>query len=712
MAASKLGRALVRGGRGIPNHNSFFEPLETRQHLSGSALPKPVGAVSEAPSALTATTVNIDRVSLSWKDNSTREIGFFVSESADGGKTWLSPFTVSGANVTTLTVKGLAEGSKYVFRVQAALPKKQLSDFSPLLSVFTLPKAPSGLVATGVSASRVDLTWNDNSVHETGERLERSTDGKTFATVGTLAKNVESFSDTTVVGGGHYWYRVIALGGGKESLPGNVATVNPLAAPKSLKLTGLFTTKVNVKWEVVAGASSYEVQRSSGKGFTTLTTLSSKFAAYDDTKIEGATQYTYRVRALSSNASSLFIQGNFTTVPSAPTNFAADNLVEGEVTLTWNAVKGATGGYAIEKRGVKESYKQIAIVDGLDGTQFVDDELGENVLYEYRVRALGAGGNSEYAKSVTTRTALIAPSDVNAEVIDGSNVALSWTDNSEVGPGFVIEASTDSGETWKGLDKSESTEKVVTTHGSTTYLFRVRAVSLEGGKSDYAESDEVTTPLASPKIKATADANGITITWEDCGDDAGYVIERSFMEGEFQPLATLDPDTTQYVDNGELMPGRQYRYRVAAIDQEQQQTEWSNEESVISYVQPPSDLTIESSDGTTLVLSWTINNQQVPNYRLFIDDGVHGVKAVSVSAWQEMPYTLKNLQLNSHYTIWLAATDYFGVPVSDPSNVVEYSTPAGPSDFRVIPISTSQIELDWQDNSGGTKAFFIERSSD
>src|SRR2546423_14625155 len=111
-------------------------------------------------------------------------------------------------------------------------------------------------------------------------------------------------------------------------------------------------------------------------------------------------------------------------------------------------------------------------------------------------------------------------------------------------------------------------------------------------------------------------------------------------------------------------------------------------------------------------LSWSVDNQQVPNYALFIDDGVHGVKVVPVSAWQEMPYTLKNLQLNSNYKIWLAATDYWGKPVSDPSNVVEYATPAGPSDFSANGISTSEIELDWQDNSGGTKTFFIERSFD
>src|SRR5438067_7481244 len=129
MGKANLNRVLARTRRASTNRNSFFEPLEARQHLSVTPVPPKVGAVSEAPSALIVSKVDVDRVSLSWKDNSTREIGFFVNRSNDGGKTWLAPIVISGANITTLLVKGLDEGSKYVFRVQAALPKKLVTEF-------------------------------------------------------------------------------------------------------------------------------------------------------------------------------------------------------------------------------------------------------------------------------------------------------------------------------------------------------------------------------------------------------------------------------------------------------------------------------------------------------------------------------------------------------------------------------------------------------
>src|SRR6516162_9631015 len=38
-----------------------------------------------------------------------------------------------------------------------------------------VPAAPSNLLAAGVSASEIDLAWNDNSTNETGFKVERAT---------------------------------------------------------------------------------------------------------------------------------------------------------------------------------------------------------------------------------------------------------------------------------------------------------------------------------------------------------------------------------------------------------------------------------------------------------------------------------------------------------------------------------------------------------
>jgi subtilisin family serine protease len=72
------------------------------------------------------------------------------------------------------------------------------------------PKAPSGLTAAAASKSQINLTWADNSSDETGFRVERSTDGTTFAQIATVGAGVKSYASTGLSGGKKYYYRVSA----------------------------------------------------------------------------------------------------------------------------------------------------------------------------------------------------------------------------------------------------------------------------------------------------------------------------------------------------------------------------------------------------------------------------------------------------------------------------------------------------------------------
>ncbi|HWS86656.1 MAG TPA: S8 family serine peptidase [Pyrinomonadaceae bacterium] len=72
------------------------------------------------------------------------------------------------------------------------------------------PVAPGGLRAAAASKSQINLTWADNSSDETGFRVERSTDGVTFAQVGTVGAGVKSYAATGLSGGKRYYFRVRA----------------------------------------------------------------------------------------------------------------------------------------------------------------------------------------------------------------------------------------------------------------------------------------------------------------------------------------------------------------------------------------------------------------------------------------------------------------------------------------------------------------------
>jgi hypothetical protein len=73
------------------------------------------------------------------------------------------------------------------------------------------PAPPSGLAATALSSTEIDVAWTDASSNETGFKIERKTGaGGTFTEIATVGMNVTAYSDTGLTANTEYFYRVRA----------------------------------------------------------------------------------------------------------------------------------------------------------------------------------------------------------------------------------------------------------------------------------------------------------------------------------------------------------------------------------------------------------------------------------------------------------------------------------------------------------------------
>lgn len=80
------------------------------------------------------------------------------------------------------------------------------------------PAAPAGLVATPVSSGQIDLAWTDNSAEEFGFQVERAlAAGGPWTNLANIMANTTFHSDTEVVAGTTYFYRVRAFNSGGSS---------------------------------------------------------------------------------------------------------------------------------------------------------------------------------------------------------------------------------------------------------------------------------------------------------------------------------------------------------------------------------------------------------------------------------------------------------------------------------------------------------------
>jgi hypothetical protein len=100
-----------------------------------------------------------------------------------------------------------------------------------LMSTATPMVSPTALVAKVSSSTAVKLNWSDNSSTETGYKIERSTDGKTFSQINTVGANVESYTSGSLTKGKKYYYRVRGYNSRGNSSYTNVASATPTTAP-------------------------------------------------------------------------------------------------------------------------------------------------------------------------------------------------------------------------------------------------------------------------------------------------------------------------------------------------------------------------------------------------------------------------------------------------------------------------------------------------
>ncbi|WP_146602925.1 fibronectin type III domain-containing protein, partial [Novipirellula aureliae] len=297
-----------------------------------------------APTNLVLTSINGPEAVLTWQDNSAIESNYYVETRVDGS--WIQQ-SFAGDSTTGTIEREFKPSTNYSFRVRAyaGWPNYLSSNYSNVVDVSTSawPETPSGLTATAISDTQIDLTWTDNSTDEASFNIQWSTDGSTWSPLTTVDADVTTYRDASLTEGTRRYYRVQATNTYGDSHYSSVSSARTLpTAPTNLVLTSINGPEAVLTWQDNSAIeSNYYVEtrvdgswiQQSFAGDSTTGTIEREF--------KPSTNYSFRVRAyagwpnyLSSNYSNV-VDVSTSAWPETPSGLTATAISDTQIDLTW-----------------------------------------------------------------------------------------------------------------------------------------------------------------------------------------------------------------------------------------------------------------------------------------------------------------------------------------------------------------------------------------
>lgn len=270
------------------------------------------------------------------------------------------------------------------------------------------PAAPTGLAATTVSTSQINLVWSASAGAQSYNVKRATTSGGPYATVATGIP-ATSYNDTGLSGATTYYYVVAAVNAAGESAnsaEASATTQTPQAPPAPATLSATAgDAQVALSWAASAEATSYNAKRAtvSGGPYATIGVTSS--TSLLDTAVTNGTTYHYVVSALNaygesgdSPQASATPQAASTVLP--PTSLAA-NGGKGKIALSW--IQSASANIRSNKvYRATASGGPYALVATFNAKTTYNDSVAAGTTYYYVVTAVTtAGAESPYSNQAS-----------------------------------------------------------------------------------------------------------------------------------------------------------------------------------------------------------------------------------------------------------------------------------------------------------------------
>jgi fibronectin type 3 domain-containing protein len=552
-----------------------------------------------------------------------------------------------------------------------------------------IPDAPANLMATTVSSSQINLSW-DASPGATSYKVQRSSDGVTFAQIATTT--TANYSDIGLVAGTTYYYEVTASNSIGDSAPSNIASATTyLSVSQAPQGTWVGTYGADgydlLGWNGNSGdlvsmpAASVVVDQGARWQWNTSTTDVRALQSPDGTTRRATTLY---------HASQIKIHLSFPAAYSGNLHLYGvdwDNNGRQELVTIDDGSGARSAGFTNFNQGL---WLSSPISVAAAGTVSI------SVTHNSGVNAVLSGIFLGDAPGVSVPP---TPTGLSATVASSSQINLSW--NSSIGAtGYKVERSPD-GNVFAQIGTSTTTS--FSNSGlspATTYYYRVRASNLVGDSSPSSVVSATTYFAVNQAPQGT---------WVGTfGTDGSALLGWNGNSGDLVSM----PPAGLVLDQGARWQWNTGTSDVRALQSPDASTRRAT--CVYHATQIRIHLTFAAAYSGNLHVYGVDWDNKGRQELVTIDDG-SGPRSgnftnFSQGAWLTLPISVSvagtvaiTVTANAGVNAVLSGIFLGDAPSGGP--------PAAPTGLTATPISSSQINLTWSASSGAT-SYKVERSTD